>query len=295
MLSGLAGHNICLDFFGPPSAEEARRGLSEHGEAPWSQWHETGVSVGLQRVTLKLSVSLPVAQLRFRRKLELRRDESVIYFEEMVRNERKADHFFHWAQHVTLGLPFLSPDDAHVSIPGTQALTYPHGYDGGRALLSSNKIFRWPRAPLRRGGSIDLSRPFLHRGLGFVVCVLLERKKQIGFIAAVNRKLGLLVAYCFRRSNLPWVAIWEENLGISAPPWKKRTRARGLEFSTTPLPLLRREAFSLASFCRKTVKFRDFAGVTGPPAGRFYQSWRENWRRAHIAPAGLHAVPVKLA
>lgn len=244
LLSGLAGHNICLDFFGPPSAEEALRGLSEHGEAPWSKWRETGVSVGPRRVSLTLSVRLPVAQLRFTREIELRRNESVVYFKEVVRNERRADHFFHWAQHVTLGLPFLSPDDAHVSIPGTKALTYPHGYDEGRALLSSNEIFRWPSAPLRAGGKIDLTRPFLRRGLGFVVCVLLDRKKQIGFIAAVNRKLGLLIAYCFKRSDFPWVAIWEENLGLAALPWNKRTRARGLEFSTTPFPVLRREAFA---------------------------------------------------
>jgi len=34
LLSGLAGHSICLDYFGSPSAEEAQQGLSQHGEAP---------------------------------------------------------------------------------------------------------------------------------------------------------------------------------------------------------------------------------------------------------------------
>ena len=34
LLSGIAGHNICLDYFGPPSEEEAAQGLSTHGEAP---------------------------------------------------------------------------------------------------------------------------------------------------------------------------------------------------------------------------------------------------------------------
>jgi hypothetical protein len=76
-----------------------------------------------------------------------------------------------------------------------------------------------------------------------VVAILLDKKRNLGFVAAVNRKLGLLIAYCFRRQDFPWVAIWEENQGIAAVPWKQRTQARGLEFSTTPLPLLRREAF----------------------------------------------------
>jgi len=62
-------------------------------------------------------------------------------------------------------------------------------------------------------------------------------------MAAVNRNLGLLVAYCFRRKDFPWLAIWEENRGITAPPWNGKTQSRGLEFSTTPLPLSRRDSF----------------------------------------------------
>jgi hypothetical protein len=243
LLSGLVGHNICLDYFGSPSVEEAKQGLSQHGEAPWSKWQEKSISMNRQRVALELSVRLPAAGLRFSREIKLIQGESVAYFKESVQNERLADHFFHWTQHITLGLPFLSPDHASVFVPGTRAITYPHGYDEGRALLSSNEEFRWPDAPLLEGGKVDLSRPFIRQGLGFVVGVLLDTKKSHGFVAAVNRELGLLIAYCFKRSDFPWVAIWEENMGIAAPPWKQRTRARGLEFSTTPLPVLRRDAF----------------------------------------------------
>ena len=150
----------------------------------------------------------------------------MVYFKETVRNRRKSDHFFHWTQHVTLGPQFLTPDSS-ISLPGTKALTYLHGYDEGRALLSSNQVFEWPKAPLLQGGKIDLTRPFLRRGLGFVVATLLDKKSNIGFIAAVNRKLGLLIAYCFKRTDFPWVAIWEENLGIAAMPWNRRTQARG--------------------------------------------------------------------
>ena len=136
LLSGLVGHNICLDYFGSPSVEEAKQGLSQHGEAPWSKWSESKISRSPRRVALELSVKLPVSGLRFSREIELRKGESVAYFTETVPNEKKADHFFHWTQHITLGLPFLSPDDAQVSIPGTRGITYPHGYDEGRALLS---------------------------------------------------------------------------------------------------------------------------------------------------------------
>lgn len=243
LLSGIVGHNICLDYFGSPSVEEAKSGMSQHGEAPCSKWTRSRISRSPQKLALEMSVRLPVAGLHFRREIALRKDEQVVYFKESIRNERKADHFFHWTQHVTLGPEFLSPNKCSIALPGTRAITYPHGYDEGKALLASNQEFRWPNAPLARGGNLDLTVPFFRRGLGFVVATLLDKKKDVGFIAAVNQNLGLLIGYCFKRSDFPWVAIWEENRGIAAAPWKRRTQARGLEFSTTPLPLLRREAF----------------------------------------------------
>jgi len=89
LLSGLVGHNICLDYFGSPSVEEAKQGMSQHGEAPWSKWQKTGISVGQRKVKLGLSVNLPVSGLRFSREIELRKDEPVVYFKEVVRNEKK--------------------------------------------------------------------------------------------------------------------------------------------------------------------------------------------------------------
>jgi hypothetical protein len=243
LLSGIVGHNICLDYFGSPSAEESRMGLSQHGEAPSSLWRKTALDRGEQRIALKLSVQLPIAGLRFTRTIELRKEESIAYITEVVENRRKADHFFHWTQHVTLGPQFLVPGDVSIYVPGSSGLTDPSGYEGAAPLLVANKEFRWPLAPLASGGEVDLRRPFIHEGSGFVVGVLLDKSKKIAFIAAVNRELGLLVAYCFRREDFPWLAMWEENRGIAAPPWKGRTQTRGLEFSTTPLPLSRRDSF----------------------------------------------------
>jgi hypothetical protein len=77
-----------------------------------------------------------------------------------------------------------------------------------------------------------------------VAGVLLDPHEEWGFVAAVNRRLQLLIAYCFRRAGFPWVAIWEENKAIEAVPWQSRTVALGLEFGTTPLPVSRRENFT---------------------------------------------------
>ncbi len=247
LLSGLVGHNICMDLFGSPSEEEARLGYPDHGEAPNARWRKTNLSTSALQAALTLSVSLPIAGLELEREIRLRRRESVIYLAETVRNLRKADHFCHWVQHVTLGPPFLSNRDSTVFLPGTKAKTYPHGYEERKALLASDREFSWPLAPAMSGAPANLSRPFLRQGLGFVVGVLLDPRRDVGYIAALNSRHRLLITYCFCRRDFPWVAIWEENKTRAAAPWRKKAQARGLEFGTTPFALSRREAFALGN------------------------------------------------
>ena len=276
MISGIAGHNICLDYFGVPSEEEAASGLSIHGEAPSAKWKKTQLRASNHSVVLALAVRLPVAGLRFERQIHLRRGESVAYIKETVTNERKADHFFHWTQHVTLGPPFLSPDCCHVAIPATRGMTFPHGYEG-KELLASGKEFRWPLAPAEAGGQVDLRRPLSRPGLGFVASVLLDPRREIGYVAALNTEHRLLMGYCFRRQDYPWVAIWEENKARADRPWSGRTQTRGLEFGSAPIPTTRREAFALGSMFntptfstvealgRKTIQYVSF--LAEAPAG----------------------------
>lgn len=243
LLSGIVGHIICLDYFGSPSAEEAQSGLSQHGEAPSAKWKKEGARVSAAAAALSLAVKLPAAGLRFRREIMLCRGESVAYFTEAVTNERKVDHFFHWTEHVTLGSPFLTQRESRIYLPAIKGMTFPHGYDENKALLASGRLFRWPLAPKKGGGSVDLSRVFSRRGRGFVVGVLLDPRREFSFVAALNERDHLLLGYFFRRSDFPWVAIWEENRAIAAVPWKQKTEACGLEFGTTPIPVSRRENF----------------------------------------------------
>jgi hypothetical protein len=244
LLSGLAGHSICLDYFGSPSVEESEQGLSQHGEAPSSRWIPASKRTTDSEATLILETRLAAARLLFERQITLRPGEPVVYFRETVANLAKADHFFHWTQHVTLGPPFLAADEVVVSIPGTKGMTFPHGYDEGKALLQDGKVFEWPNAPRKPEGTTDLTRPLSRQGLGYVAGVLLDPQLEWGFVAAVNHRLGLLLAYCFRRADFPWVALWEENKAIEAVPWRSETVALGLEFGTTPLPVSRRENFT---------------------------------------------------
>jgi hypothetical protein len=169
-------------------------------------------------------------------------------------NERAQDHFFHWTEHVTLGLPLLHPNESIVALPGTRAVTWPHGYEGA-SLVQDNREFAWPEATAIDGGSVNLTRPFAQDGKGFVAAVLLDPKRDFGFVAALNWKIGLLLGYCFRRSDFPWVAIWEENFVRTSSPWDGKTRARGLEFGSTPMPVGKEETFVRGSLF-ETPTFR---------------------------------------
>jgi hypothetical protein len=70
---------------------------------------------------------------------------------------------------------------------------------------------------------------------------LLDPKLEIGFIAACNRRMRLLVVYAFRRADFPWVGNWEERYNRTRAPWLGKTFCRGLEFSTTPFAIPRRQ------------------------------------------------------
>ncbi len=277
LLSGIAGHNICLDYFGPPTQAETRLGLSQHGEAPMSKWQKTALRTDRQKTSLTLSTRLPAAGLTFTRNLRLQWGAPVVYFTETVVNENRKDHFFHWVQHVTLGPPFISARDSRVALPGTRGMTFPHPYNGKNSLLATNRSFRWPLAPALKGGTVDLTHTLLRPGTGMVVGVLLDPRSKLGFVAALNLRHRLLIGYCFDRSDFPWVAVWEENRANEGPPWKKRTETRGLEFGTTALPVQRHENASMGSLFgvptyasvpargRKTARYLAF--LTQVPSG----------------------------
>jgi hypothetical protein len=242
-LAAFTGHALCLDYFGAPSEAEAREGLCLHGEAPVTRWKVLQQSQSKSSASVLMEAKLPNAGLKFQRELRVRRDETVVYVSETVFNLRPTDHFFHWTQHVTMGPPFLQTSESVVCVPAQRAITWPHGYEG-KSLLADSREFSWPNAPAEDGSLVDISKPFLRRGTGFVAAALLSAERDLSFVATLNFRLGLLFGYCFPRKAFPWVAIWEENCARQGSPWNGKTQSRGVEFGTTPMPVGKREAFA---------------------------------------------------
>jgi len=124
-------------------------------------------------------------------------------------------------------------------MPATRAKVCPASYSP-RFSLQPNAQFTWPNAPTRDGQRRNL-RVVPGQRFGHYTAQLLDPELEIGFIAACNPRLKLLVVYAFRRADFPWVGNWEERYNRAQAPWRAKTFCRGMEFSTTPFSIPRRE------------------------------------------------------
>ena len=238
LLSGIAGHSLSFDHFGPPSPEETAAGLSTHGEAPVLKW-EMQKKIRSPKPELQYGATLTEAQISFCRKVTLDRVNPVIYCEEEAVNLSSYDRPISWNEHVTFGPPFLEADTTWFDMPATRAKVCPASYSP-RFCLQPDAEFTWPNAATKDHKRVNL-RTMPAQRFGHYTAQLLNPACEIGFIAACNPRLKLLVVYAFRRADFPWVGNWEERYNRTAAPWRGKAFCRGLEFSTTPFSIPRRE------------------------------------------------------
>ena len=113
-------------------------------------------------------------------------------------------------------------------------------YEQGEAhhRLVSGKDFTWPNAPTQDGKTVDV-RAAPNTDMLDHTTSLMDTGREMVFVTAINLQKHLLIGYLFRREEYPWQT-WEHY-----PEGK--TLARGLEFSTQPYDVPRRESISLAT------------------------------------------------
>jgi hypothetical protein len=238
LLSGIAGHSLSFDHFGPPSPEETAAGLTTHGEAPALRWRAQHQAQS-PKPQLQYGLTLPEARIRFSRTITLDRLNPVIYCKEEAVSLGSYDRPISWNEHVTFGPPFLEAGTTWFDMPATRAKVCPATYSP-RFSLKPDAEFTWPNAPAKDGKGINLRTTPAQR-FGHYTTQLLNPELEIGFIAACNPHLKLLVVYAFRRVDFPWVGNWEERYNRTPAPWQGKAFCRGLEFSTTPFPIPRRQ------------------------------------------------------
>ena len=290
-LASYSGHSLCLDCFGPPSDLETSLGVTLHGEAGIANW--ICESDGPPPSDFVARAELPITGLQATRKIRIVPGESVVRVEEQVCNLRDTPREIQWQQHATLGEPLVRAESCTIAASVGKGRTWPLGYDGP-CLLPSDKPFEWPFVDTQAHGRRDLRRPFTPPNGGYVVALQLDLGREIGFISALNWNLGLVFGYCFRSADFPWLTIWHENRSRDYAPWDGRTRALGLEFGSTPLPVGKEE------MARQRGKFDGPIDRTVPPHGKLNESWLmflakvpKTWREVQDVSVGEDKITVR--
>jgi hypothetical protein len=233
LLAGLMGHNLCLDLFGSPSAEEAAAGITVHGEAPVAPFRITESPDGLIA-----AADLPAAQLRFERRIHL--EGPWVRINEAVENLSPLDRPIAWTEHVTIGPPFLEKGATQLRAPGTRSKVI-EGPSGDAAYMQPGAEFDWPFVPRMDGGASDLRVYTDAAASGGFTAHLMDPRRERAFFFAWSPRSKVLFGYIWNRSDFPWLSLWEENCGRTSPPWNGRTLTRGIEIGTSPMPETRRQ------------------------------------------------------
>ena len=238
--TGAVGHFICLDGFGQPSEHERAAGMEGHGEAHRLEWSTEFAGSADGAAVLRQSVTLPRVREVLRREVRLPADESVVYVRSSLTSLLDFDRPVNWAEHATIGSPFLERGVTVVDISANRAMTRPRTEATRSGLahrLIGGKEFSWPMALA-----------------GQVACWTCERlhashtRSTIRATAWIPKQNGPSSPPCipasgcswdtsFRASEFPWLQTWE-----SYP--RDRMMARGLEFGTQAFDLPRREVIT---------------------------------------------------
>jgi hypothetical protein len=236
------GHIFAVDGFGPPSPEERQAGLPMLGEAHVAPLEvRSSKSGGTAEVTL--TATLPIVQEKVTRTLRVVDGENVVYVESQLENLLGFDRPISWAEHATVGPPFVEAGVTVFDLSGTRSRTTAYAQPKMspdaevERRLASEQDFNWPLAPGRDGKAVDMRLTPDHPHYIDHTATLMDPARELEWVTALNPKHRLILGYLFRREDYPWLQTWG-----NYPPTQKPVR--GLEFATQPFAEPRRAAIS---------------------------------------------------
>lgn len=234
------GHFLCVDGFGGVSREEAAAGLQNHGEAHRLPWRQ--ISAGRDGVARQATfrVTLPIVQEVLTRRVSLNDGESVIAVDSELESLLAFDRPVNWAEHATIGSPFLAPEvtvvDASVGRCQTRPRTGEKRMDINR--LEGGREFTYPNAPLKTGTLADIRAVPAHpNSMDHTGCAF-DPARRLVYVTAIRKDKRLVFGYLLRREEYPWLQEW---MNYTHP----LNLARGLEFGTQPYDLPRRTVIDM--------------------------------------------------
>ena len=230
------GHFVCVDGFGPTSAEERAAGLPMHGEAQALTWNLDAFKKEGGTTSATFSVTLPLAQEVLTRSYRVVDGENVVWVDSEIRSLLAFDRPVFWGEHATVGAPFLEPGAVVVDMPVEKAKTKAYQPQAAGAAqtrrLPSFVDFKWPMAPMLDGKLFDLRSAPMTPGELEHTTSLLDTSRRLVYVTALNTAKKLIVGWVFRREEYPWVQTW-----LSYPAVNRMVR--GMEFATQPFDLPR--------------------------------------------------------
>jgi len=269
------GHFVCVDGFGPVSKEEQAAGMPGHGEAHTQRWEVRASEKKGNTLTVTFTTHLPLVQENFTRTIRLVDGESVVYVESELENLMAFDRPVLWAEHGTIGSPFLEPAKTVVDMSAQRAKTRPYER-GSRGLphrLANGQDFTWPLAPGAAGETIDVRAAPENPNSGDHTTSLMDPSRRLVFVTALHPEKRLLLGYLFRREEYPWTQNWENYPA-------NRKMARGLEFSTQPFDVPRRQVIDTRSlFDAPVYRWLPAKSKIGSAFLMFYTRTPEGFRK----------------
>jgi hypothetical protein len=233
------GHFLALDGFGAPSDAEASVGMPFHGEASHQHFRILVSNDSGTSHTVTMQATLPLAQETLTRTAEMVDGENVAYFTSSLESMLSVDRPISWAEHATIGPPFLEKGKVVVDMPATNCRVRPYKPGGIPGHLVNGKDFTWPMAPEVGGGEADIRRvPTDHNWLDLASCEM-DPTRKLAFVTALHTERHLLYGYVFRREDYPWLMSWMNFTGDNRA-------ARGMEFSSQPFDISHRDTVAMS-------------------------------------------------
>jgi hypothetical protein len=174
---------------------------------------------------------LPLAQLDFEREVELFGND--VRIRETVTNLTAMDRPLAWTQHVTLGPPFLEAGVTRLDMNAPRSMVFPEDF-GEAQPYQPGALFEWPLAPNKDGSTTDLRIQSKAERSAGVTCHVVDSESEEGWFEAFHAPTRVMFGYRWKRSDFPWVSLWEENRSRTFLPWNGQAVTRGVEFGVSP-------------------------------------------------------------
>jgi hypothetical protein len=161
------------------------------------------------------------------RKIKLSVHFPVFKVTETIKNRNKNGRIFNVVQHVSIAPPFLD----NSTLFDTNAVKGFEDKENGR-LNQEEPIFIWPNA-IDKNNKTNLR--IFDNTWPRVCTFLFEEKDEYAWVSAANPAKNLLLAYCWKTAEYPWINFWR-SMENGVP------KAFGMEFGTTglhePMPIV---------------------------------------------------------